>query len=202
MTAPLVEKVLQRVLSLDWQDPNVYASFLAQTHYHICHSTRLLAAAGARFTVEHDAFHLQCMKHAAEERSHEKLSTSDLKAIGKSLADYPELPATKALYRSIYCMIDRESPFALFGYAYFLECIGVAGRRLENIVKPIYGAKAVKHLSLHANEDVEHLEVYETALEKFKGADRQHLIESILTTAANYERIYQEIEEQQRRYAA
>jgi hypothetical protein len=192
-TQPHFDRVLKTVLTLNWSNPDVYGDFLAQTYHHICHSTRLLAAAGSRFTTAQDQFHLQCMKHATEERSHEKLSLSDLKTIGRSLENFPELPATKALYRSAYYLIDRESPITLFGYAYFLECMGIAGAKVEAIVKPIYGVQSVKHLSLHANEDSEHIEAYESALDKLEGKDREHLEEAIASTAWNYERIYSEI---------
>lgn len=192
-TRPHIERVMGTLNGMDWKNPDVYGEFLAQTYYHICHSTRLLAAAGARFQVDQDKLHLQCMKHASEERSHEKLSLSDLKEIGRRLEDFPELPATKSLYRSIYYLIEHSSPITLFGYAYFLEWLAVEASPLEAELSSIYGAKAVKHLHVHAHEDPDHIKAYEDALDRVSGREHMHLLESIESTGYNYERIYDEI---------
>ncbi len=192
-TKPLLDQLLSIIVPMDWKNPRVYGDFLAQAHYHICHTTRLLAAAGARFGPDQDAFHLQCMKHAGEERSHEKLSTSDIKEIGLRLADFPELPATQALYRNAYYLIDHGSPVTLFGYAYFLECVGASGKLIEEVLQDTYGRRATKHLSLHAHEDPGHIEAYENTLDGLGGADRKWVEEGIISTAYHYERIYLEI---------
>ncbi len=194
-TKPLLDELFTKILSLRWDDPGVYGDFLAQTHYHICHTTRLLAAAGSLFEQDQNDFHLQCMKHAGEERSHEKLSISDLTAIGLKIGEFPELPATKALYRNAYYLIDRVNPLTLFGYAYFLESVGISGVRLERVVQKIYGTKAVKHISLHAHEDPEHVKAYESILDGFKGEQRRYIEDGISSTAYHYTRIYSEIEE-------
>lgn len=193
-TQPHIDRVGGKILAMDWKNSRVYGDFLAQTYYHILHSTRLLAAAAARFTPEQEQLHLQCMKHAGEERSHEKLSLSDLAELGYSLKDFPELHPTKALYRAQYYLIERENPLALFGYAYFLEWIGVAvGPEVMKTLEPFYGKNAVKHLHVHTREDPEHIEMYEKQLDQFRGADRKVIEEAVATTAADYERIYDEI---------
>ena len=202
-TRPEIERVTATILSLDWKNSRVYGDFLAQTYYHIRHSTRLLAAAAARFTPEQEQLHLQCLKHAGEERSHEKLSSSDLEAIGHALGDFPELPATKALYRSQYYLIEHESPLSLFGYAYFLEWIAVeAGGKVIGLAESFYGKSAVKHMHVHTKEDPAHIAVYEKQLDTFTGPHRAALEESVRTTAADYERIYREIEARAKEAAA
>lgn len=194
-TRPHLEAVQSAVVAIDWRDKSLYGDMLAQTYYHICHSTRLLAAAGARFGMADDKFHLQCMKHAGEERSHETLALSDLKRIGGTLADFPELPSTKNLYRSAYYLIEHESPICLFGYAYFLECIAIYGGGLiEKPAREAFGANAVKHLAVHGKEDVDHIQAYEKELISFTGERRAWLEESIVTTAQNYERMFLEIQ--------
>lgn len=195
VTKPLLERVNAVIQGMDWSVPEVYGNFLAQTHYHICHSTRLLAAAGGRFSVAQENLHLHCMKHAAEERSHEKLSTSDLERVGFRLADFPELSSTKNLYRNIYYLIDRVNPVAIYGYAYFLECIAVSpgASFIEEKACEKFGVNAVKHVALHLKEDPEHIEAYEKQLEHFNSEERACLIDAIETTGYNYERIYLEI---------
>lgn len=192
-TKPKLDELLGIIVPMDWKNPRVYGDFLAQAHYHICHTTRLLAAAGSLFDVKHDELHQQCMKHAGEERSHEKLSTSDIKLIGLKLEDFSELPATTALYRNAYFMIDRMSPLTLFGYAYFLECVGASGKLIEEELQSIYGKKATKHLSLHAHEDPGHIEAYESMLDSMSSEDRRWVEEGIDSTHYHYQRIYHEI---------
>jgi len=190
-----IERVTASILKLDWKNKKVYGDFLAQTYFHIRHSTRLLAAAAARFPVEQENLHLQCMKHAAEERSHERLSLADLNSLGFSLNDFPELPATKSLYRSNYYLIEHEGPLSLFGYAYFLEWIAVAaGGKVIESAESFHGKKSIAHMHVHTNEDPEHIKVYEKQLEKYEGRDRIVLEEAISTTANDYERIYEEIQ--------
>jgi hypothetical protein len=193
-TQPRVEATADSIMAVDWTHAPAYADFLAQTFYHIQHSTRLLAAAAARFPAEQENLHLHCLKHAGEERSHEKLSLSDLKTVGYALDDFPELPATKSLYRSAYYLIEHVNPVALFGYAYFLEWIAVAaGGRMIPVVEPVYGKKGIKHLHVHTNEDPAHIEGYEELLDTFSGAERDCLLESVATTAADYERLFHEV---------
>lgn len=194
-TEPYLQDILSYLKGMDWKDPLVYADFLAQTHYHICHSTRLLAAAGSLFdtSAAQDGLHLQCVKHAGEERSHEKLSTSDLAALGFQLGEFPELQSTKALYRNAYYLIDRESPYTMFGYAFILECLGPRAVEIEQLLKATYGAKAVKHLTLHAHEDPEHIEGYLAMLDALSGREQKWVEEGIASTAFHYKRIFEEI---------
>lgn len=197
-TSARIERVTATILELDWSNQLIYADTLAQTYYHIVHSTRLLAAAAAGFGPEHEKLHLHCLSHAAEERSHELLALSDLRSLGYSLANFQELPATKALYRSAYYLIDRCSPFALFGYAYFLERIAIsAGEPVMARVKSSFGMKAVKHIHVHTKEDPGHIESYEQMLEDLSEQEREIVLEAVDTTASEYERIFLEIKARQ-----
>lgn len=193
-TQPFLQDLLATILPMKWESPAFYGDFLTQSHFHISHTTRLLAAAGSRFELGQEKFHLQCMKHAAEERSHEKLSLSDLAAMGLKVENFSELQSTKALYRNAYFLIERMSPLTLFGYAYFLECVGAAGAKIEDRVIAAHGAKSCKHLSLHAHEDPGHIQGYEAMLDGFPPAHRSLLEEGIVGTAFHYKQIYLEIE--------
>jgi hypothetical protein len=194
-TEPHLQEIISYLEAMDWKNPQIYGDFLAQTHYHICHSTRLLAAAGSLFdtSAAQDKLHLQCVKHAGEERSHEKLSTSDLAEIGFQLENFSELQSTKALYRSAYYLIDRESPYTMFGYAFILECLGPRAVAIEQLLKAHYGPKAVKHLSLHAHEDPEHIEGYIAMLDALSEKEQAWVEEGIASTAFHYKRIFEEI---------
>ncbi len=195
-TEAKINHVTKKVLSLNWENPKVYGDFLAQVYFYVCHTTRILGAAGSRFPLHEQKLHLQCMRHAGEEKSHEQLSFLDLKTLGFKPTDFPELPATKALYRSAYYLIERESPMAIVGYAYFLEWLAVAaGLKLLEVVEPIYGQKAVKHLTVHAKEDPEHIVAVEEMIEKLPKECIPYLEEAVSTAAHQYERLLEEIQQ-------
>src|SRR6187549_486414 len=103
-----------------FEEPRAYAQFLAQTRHYVVHSTRLLAAAAARMDDEQEALHVRFLQHAAEERSHHRLAEHDLRKLGGQIEQFPELPATQALYQSQYYRVEHQAPTALFGYIFML----------------------------------------------------------------------------------
>lgn len=187
ITKDPIDMVVQSVKSVEWANSTNYGVWLAQTYFHICHSTRVLAAAAARFSVEEDTHHLQCISHAKEEKNHEKIVKRDLELLGFSPADFPEFASTKALYQTIYYQIDYLSPFAIYGYVYFLEKLSLEGGPfLMEKAKQAFGPKSVQHLKLHTSEDVEHLKAYEDFVSKLP-EDKFHFVESAIeSTAYNY----------------
>lgn len=202
-TKPYMDRIENEMAKTDWTMPNTYANWLAQTHYYICHSTRILAAAGSRFQVDQDKFHIQAVEHAKEEKSHEKLTLADLKHMKFSINDFPELPSTKALYRSAYYLIERENPISLYGYVYYLELLSITvGRDIMERASNAFGAKSVQHLKLHAQDDVEHIETYAKALNQLGAKERSYVEEALVTTANNYESMICEIRESKNRNAA
>lgn len=196
MTEQQVNDVVAKVMSMDWENPRVYADFLAQIHHYINHTTRILAAAGSRFPLEQQSLHVQCMRHAGEEKGHENLSMNDIKKLGFRLEDFSELPSTKALYRSIYYLVERESPVAILGYAYFLECFAVVGGlKILEVIEPLYGKDAVKHIAVHAKEDPEHIEAVEAVIASLSREDLAHVEEAMLTTAVEVTRMLDEVQQ-------
>jgi hypothetical protein len=141
-----------------WEQRDVYARFLAQTYYYVCHSTRLLGLAAARVSVERASLHSRLLKHAAEERGHHILAERDLTALGFQLSKMPELPSTGALYQTQYYQIEHISPLALLGYVLALEGIAVAhGPHVYERVSQAHGEPSCGFVRLHAQEDPDHL---------------------------------------------
>ncbi len=194
MVEEQASKLVDEIRQMDWRNERVYADFLSQIYYYVCHTTRILAAAGSRFPLERQDLHHSCLRHAAEEKSHEQLTLSDLKELGFRAQEFPELPATKALYRSAYYLVERESPVALVGYAYFLEFLAVAGGNpLLEIVGPIYGAKATRHVTVHAKEDPEHILAVERMLESLTEKELAWVEEGLMTAAAQFKAMLGEV---------
>jgi hypothetical protein len=146
------------VADFPWDSKDAYASFLAQTYYYVSHSTRLLALAAARFGVEDEGLHQRFLKHTTEEKSHHLLAIHDLKALGKQLTDYPELPMTAALYEPQYYKVEYQDPTALFGYIMPLEMLAVRkGRWIFGCVEKAFGTKAASFVKVHAEDDEGHV---------------------------------------------
>lgn len=156
-----------------WSDKRVYADWLAQTYFYVCHSTRLLALAAGRFKVDRDGLHVRFMAHMKEERQHEALALSDLSALGYKISDFEESPVVSAFYRSQYYWIEHEDPIAFFGYILMLEGLAVrSGDKGYEKAKVVHGDKACKFLRVHANEDPDHLD---KAFESLQGVSDDHL---------------------------
>jgi len=179
-----------------WAHRDAYADWLAQTYYYVRHSTRLLASAATRFSLDKrgDALHYRFAAHMAEERKHEQLALHDLKHIGRTIADIPERLATRMFYEPQYYKIEHQTPIALFGYILPLEAIGplVGGSVVEQVCLA-FGAQSASFLKLHAGEDVEHLEKAFQILESVTEHERALIQDNIRQTAFAYRLLLRDI---------
>lgn len=113
----------ETIRSFPWQDRHAYGMYIAQTYYYVCHSTRLLAVAAGRMSQEDNSYHKRFLDHAAEEKGHEMMALKDLKNLGFTLEDFPELPETKMFWETQYYKIEHNDPLSLMGYIMALEAI-------------------------------------------------------------------------------
>ncbi len=158
---------------LPWNLKQFYADWISQTHWFVCHSTRLLCLMASYMSVKNDRIHLRSLDHLSEERSHERLAKSDLQKLGFSLSDFPERPSTSAFYQSQYYLIERVHPLSLFGYIIYLEGLAVhAGPFIAKIALENYGKECTSFLKLHSEEDVSHIE---KALKELESLDQETL---------------------------
>ncbi len=179
-----------------WAERRAYADWLAQTYFYVRHSTRLLAAAAARFS--HDArdtaLHYRFATHMAEEKKHELLCVHDLSAIGETLDSLPERHSTRMFYEPQYYKIEHQAPIALFGYILPLEAIGpLHGMRVLDPIIRSHGEKAASFLKLHAAEDVEHLDKALLMLDGIGAAERRLVQENMRQTTYAYVAILHDI---------
>jgi thiaminase len=182
-----------------WDDRRAYADWTAQTYYYVRHSTRLLAAAAARFAYDErgNALHHRFAAHMAEEKKHELLCIHDLKQLGTSLETLREHHSTRAFYEPQYFKIEHGAPIALFGYILPLEAIGPAcGRRIIERVVAAHGEKSASFLKLHSEEDVEHLDKALSMLEGLPPSERGLVEENLRQTTYGYVAMLQDIRRQ------
>ncbi|MBC7539632.1 MAG: iron-containing redox enzyme family protein [Bacteriovorax sp.] len=183
--------------SMPWDNKEFYANYLAQTFYYVRHSTRLLALSAGRLDYENQQnLHLRFLKHLGEEANHERLAINDLKNLGYTPKDYPELNSTRFFYEGQYYKIEHKDPLALMGYILYLEVLA------QNICPPLakkltglYGKKAVSFLLVHGEEDPHHVEEAQKLLASLGPPAIEIITENLIQSSAAFDLMMKEIEE-------
>lgn len=169
--ADCLRQVTAAIDAYPWLDRRRYGDWLAQTYYYVRHSTRLLAAAAARFefTERGDAMHHRFGAHFGEEKKHELLALHDLKSLGFTLEQFPERPLTRAFYEAQYFKVEHLHPASLLGYILLLEGVAVSrGRWISERVETAFGKGCATFVNVHAADDPDHIE---KALEQVQALD-------------------------------
>jgi thiaminase len=190
----LLENTYPEMTKYPFEDPQFYGHWLSQHYYYTSHTTRMLCAAAARMGMNYDNLHTRFLKHASEERHHEKLILKDLKALNKDINEFPELPVTAQLYQSQYYLIEHKSPVSLLGAALFLEGLSYkVGPSIYEITKKHHGGKASNFIRVHAMVDQDHIIEAQEALDLIEPNDLPHVEWSLKQTASIYQGILNEV---------
>lgn len=152
-------KLSRGIEAVDWSDKRKYANYLAQSYYYVRHSTRILALAASRFSLEESAAHQRFLHHVAEENHHEKLLLNDLKNLNFKIEDFPEQSPIRAFYQIQFYCIEHISPIAVMGFILALEGLAVQkGGWLYDKISTHHGEKTGAFLRVHTKEDVHHFQ--------------------------------------------
>jgi thiaminase len=179
-----------------WHSRRAYGDWLAQTYYYVRHSTRLLAAAAARFPLDErgSALHYRFAAHIVEEKRHEQLALRDLQQLGLSLEEFTERDATRMFYEPQYYKIEHQAPAALFGYILPLEAIAATqGKQISAAVIAAFGPKCDAFLRVHGEDDVEHLEKALRIIDSVPEAERGMIAQNLRQSTSAYCQILEEI---------
>jgi len=190
-----VGPLCESMLDFPWEDKRAYASWCAQTYYYVCHSTRLLALGGARSELSAQGMHRRFIDHLAEEKGHEKLASNDVKALGFTLDQFPEMPQTSLFYQNQYYWLNQHhGAIAFFGWILTLEGAGVkACGEVYKRVKKAHGEKAAMFLKVHSEEDVGHLDKAFDQLKCLEPRAVECLIKNMEQSCTLYGEILREI---------
>jgi pyrroloquinoline quinone (PQQ) biosynthesis protein C len=192
-----VERLGSASQCFPWEQRVAYWDWLAQTYYYVRHSTRLLAAAAARFPLDErgSALHGRFTAHMGEEKRHEQLAIHDLKKLGGSIESMPEHPATRMFYEPQYYKIEHESPLALFGYILLLEAIGPTyGKQTMTRITAAHGEGCVAFLRLHSEDDVEHLNKALEIIRSLPVQDRASIEQNLVQSTYAYSQLLNDVE--------
>ncbi len=189
-----MDKTSEAVRVFPWEDARAYGLWLAQTYQMVNHSTRLVALAGAYTPIDKNELHARFVDHAKEERGHQLICIADLKALGKTLADFPCLFQSAAMYQIQYYWVQHRGAVSFFGYTLALECLAAAfGARVHDRVVRAHGESAARFLKVHSEADLEHTEMAFRALEKLSASERELVQENLELSANLYRSMLDEV---------
>jgi pyrroloquinoline quinone (PQQ) biosynthesis protein C len=172
-----------------WENQKAYVEYLGQSYFYIEHSTKTLALAAGYMPLSESKIFRRMIKHIGEEMNHEILCVKDLEALGQSMANFTESPATQSLYQPQYYKIQHQNPKAYLGYIYVLEsiCCLVVPKVLKDKLIPNYPKQAINFLRVHAEEDPGHLEQAKNVIASMNEKDQKDVADNMLHTIRAYE---------------
>lgn len=179
-----------------WEDQMAYALWLKQTYYFVSYSTRIVSMAGARFPLSKNSLHERFLAHCSEEKGHEKLLISDIKALGLDEKSLTVFSSTKAFYQNQHYWIDHVNPIAFFGYLLLLEGLAAThGSWITARLKAHYGAKPVTFFKVHSDEDEDHLEKAFSFVNQTTPDEEGAIIENLEISAMHYFKFLSDIKD-------
>ncbi|MCB0393581.1 MAG: iron-containing redox enzyme family protein [Bdellovibrionales bacterium] len=180
----------------EWGSKYKYALFLAQVFHFVKHSSRIMSAVASRLPHSHEKIHSMLLQHANEEKGHQFLAVTDLKALGYKVSDLPELNSTRCFYETQYCKALFGNPIAFYGYALTLE--GTAVMRLKEVYskcKEFHGDSASHFFKVHSVDDDQHVETAIRELDKLGDEDRAEIIQNLSQSTYAFIKMFEEINE-------
>lgn len=166
-----IEALGRACMDFPWDNKEAYAYWLSQTYFYVKHTTCFLALVSAKLGLKNREKQYHALEHLKDELNHDEVALNDLKALGKSIDQFPEFPETSAFYQGQYFYIQNHSPVSHLGYSLCLE--GLAAKKIDQfypIVEKAYGKKACTFLHLHCVVDKDH---FEHGLEAFKDMNEE-----------------------------
>lgn len=186
----------KEMLNVPWERKEVYASWLAQTYHFVCHSTRIVAMAGAKFSYERNEFHLSSIEHLNQEKNHEKLLLMDLKNLGLAVAEIPKTLSSSILFQNQYYWIQNQNPISVYGYYLLLEGIAAEfGPKIYQTLKSHYPEKCLSFVRVHAEEDEGHIDEHLNKLNDLPSEEIDLIIQNLKQSSLIYQSILKEMRE-------
>jgi pyrroloquinoline quinone (PQQ) biosynthesis protein C len=175
----LIQELCNEFDQTDWSDKRVYAAYCSQLYYYVRQSTRVIALAAGRLSLEDQKAHERFAKHIQEEKNHELLALRDCQALGYDVHDFPELESTRAFYRMQFYNAIAVTPWAFLGYTLVLEGLAVKkAMDLHRTVTKHHGPKCGSFLKVHGEEDEDHFPEALKLVEGRSDSERAAILDS------------------------
>jgi hypothetical protein len=174
--------LLQAIDAFPWENETAYCHWLAQAYYMVKHTTRFASFAASRIDFKDERLHKSLLQHLREEVGHEMLALKDLKSMGWTLNETPEMMETKFMIQNQYYWIAK-SPYTHYGFIWVLEALAVLrGKELVKRMSKHHPENCFSFIDVHAEEDVDHSDAIVAQISEFKTEDLIMLRENMLQT--------------------
>jgi len=191
-SAPVISDVQQGNISKE-----MYIAFLTQAYHHVKHTVPLLMACGGRLSNEYEWVREAIAEYIDEEKGHQEWILNDIQncggnaeAVRNSEGEGRVGEAIELMVSYLYHNIDRNNPLALFGMVWVLEgtSVGIGGQMADKIQSKLnLPVSAMTYLISHSVLDQDHLQFFETLMNKItKPEDQQVIIDSANMVFALY----------------
>jgi len=174
----------------------LYVAFLQQAYHHVRHTTPLLMAAGSRVPHQKEWLRNALAEYIEEELGHQEWVLNDIAACGydkeKARKSTPTL-ATELMVAYAYHIIDRVNPVGFFGMVHVLEGVSVSmADSAATCIQKATGlpANAFTYLRSHGVLDVEHVQFFESLMNRI---DDEHDQRLIIHCAQNFYHLYADV---------
>ena len=191
LSSPIIQRSLRGDITL-----HEYVAFLTQAYHHVKHTVPLLMAVGARLPEEQEWLREAVAEYIEEELGHQEWILNDIAACGFDKEEVrhsrPD-PATELMVAYAYDTINRVHPLGFFGMVHVLEGTSVtaADRAASSISEALkLPAKALSYLRSHGALDIEHVQFFESLMERIEDPEDQ---EQIIHSARMFYRLYAKI---------
>ena len=156
-----------------------YLGFLEQAYHHVKHTVPLLMATGARLLPHQMWMQTAIAEYIEEEVGHDEWILSDIAACGGD-ADRVRhsVPghATEMMVAYAYYQIERVNPIGFFGMVHVLEGTSVAvASSAASAIQSSLGLpnNGFSYLNSHGSLDIEHVQFFETLMNRVDDAHDQ-----------------------------
>ena len=160
-----------------------YVAFLTQAYHHVKHTTPLLMAVGARIPADKEWLRDAIAHYIEEELGHQEWILNDIAACGydaERVRHGQPSVTTELMVAYAYDTVNRNNPLGFFGMVQVLEGTSIvaastaADHIRENLGLP---KKAFSYLSSHGALDLEHVDFFESLMNRIEpDADQQAII--------------------------
>lgn len=156
-----------------------YVAFLTEAYHHVKHTTPLLMSCGARLPEKYEWLRNAVAEYIEEEVGHQEWILNDIKACGsdaEAVRHGRPCAATELMVAYAYDTIARVNPVGFFGMVLVLEGTSVAlatsaGKALQQTFG--LGKNAFSYLASHGSLDIEHMNFYESLINRITDPDDQ-----------------------------
>jgi pyrroloquinoline quinone (PQQ) biosynthesis protein C len=188
LTTPVITNCMQGVITIE-----TYRAFLSEAYHHVRHTVPLLMACGSRLPRRLEWLREAVAVYIEEETGHQEWILNDIEACGgdkKTVRNGNPAMATDIMVAYAWDCVQRRNPVSFFGMVLVLEgtSVRLATEAADTIEKTLsLPRNAFSYLSSHGSLDLEHIDFYETLVDRLDQPDDRA---AVLNTARVMYKLY------------